>query len=136
VPDEVCKGLDRLAAYEYRPPALDDEVAAGTAPKLIDAEILGHIFEQSIGDLEQLRQEIAKGRAGEGGPVGAEEGPASRRQDELTPISPTNVHYSGPCGRLFAETAMNVMPAPNPDGKDCNRAPEPPQQPRLLYRLR
>jgi hypothetical protein len=32
VPDEVCKGLDRLAAYEYRPPALDDEIAAGKGP--------------------------------------------------------------------------------------------------------
>jgi hypothetical protein len=52
VPDEVCKGLDRPAAYEYRPPALDDEIAAGTAPKFIDVEILGHIFEQSISDLE------------------------------------------------------------------------------------
>jgi hypothetical protein len=51
VPDEVCKGLDRLAAYEYRPPALDDEMAAGTAPKLIDVESLGHFFEQSISDL-------------------------------------------------------------------------------------
>jgi hypothetical protein len=60
VPDQVCKGLDRLAAQEYRPPALDDEIAAGTAPKLIDVEILGHIFKQSIDDLEQLHQEIAK----------------------------------------------------------------------------
>jgi hypothetical protein len=32
VPDEVCKGLDRLAAYEYRPPALDDEMAVGNCP--------------------------------------------------------------------------------------------------------
>jgi hypothetical protein len=54
VPDEVCKGLDRLAAYEYRPPALDDEIAAGKAPKFIDVEILGHIFEQSISDLEHV----------------------------------------------------------------------------------
>jgi hypothetical protein len=88
VPDEVRKGLDRLAAYEYRPPALDDEIAAGTAPKLIDVEILGHMFEQSIGDLEQLHQEIPKARAGEGGPVGAEKRPASRRQIDLLLISP------------------------------------------------
>jgi hypothetical protein len=61
VPDEVCKGLDRLAAYEYRPPALDDEIAAGKALRLIDVEVLGHILEQSTSDLEQLHREIAKG---------------------------------------------------------------------------
>ena len=84
MPGEVCKGLDRLAAYEYRPPALDDEMAAGTAPKLIDVEILGHIFEQSISDLEQLHLEIAKGGEPEAAP---KKGPVSRRQNELTPIS-------------------------------------------------
>ena len=61
----MCKGLDRLAAYEYRPPVLEDEIAADTAPKFIDVEILGHIFEQSITDLEQLHQEIAGGPAAE-----------------------------------------------------------------------
>jgi hypothetical protein len=65
---EVCKGLDWLAPYEYRQPALDDEIAAGTAPKLIEVEIVRHIFEQSISDLEQLHQEIANGE-GEGGAV-------------------------------------------------------------------
>jgi hypothetical protein len=84
VPDEVCKGLDRLAAYEYRPPALDDEIAAGTAPQLLDVEILGHIFEQSISDLEQVHQEIAKGSEPEAEPAKA--GPS--RQNELSPISP------------------------------------------------
>jgi hypothetical protein len=65
VPDEVCKGLDWLAPYEYRPPALDDEIAARTASKLIDVEILGHIFEQSISDLEQLNQpEAVPAKAG------------------------------------------------------------------------
>jgi hypothetical protein len=83
VPDEVCKGLDRLAAYEYRPPALDDEIAAGTAPKLIDVEILGHIFEQSISELEQLHQETAKG----GGTRACHGGPAAN-QNEATPFFP------------------------------------------------
>jgi hypothetical protein len=112
VPDEVCKGLDRLAAYEYRQPALDDEIAAGTAPKLIDVEILGHIFEQSIGDLEQLHQEIAKARAGEGGPVGAEEGMASRRQDELTPLSPyfpQRWRLCGSFGYNYVGSGMNRL---------------------------
>jgi hypothetical protein len=77
VPDAVCKGLDRLAAYEYRPPVLDDEIAAGAAPKFIDVEILGHIFEQSISDLEQLHQEIARGPAAEP----AKAGPSRRKQE-------------------------------------------------------
>ena len=52
VPDDVCEGFKKLAEYEY-----------GTAyrpdAKLIDVEILGHIFEQSISDLEELHQQIA-----------------------------------------------------------------------------
>jgi hypothetical protein len=79
VPDEVCKGLDRLAAYEYRPPALDDEIAAGTAPQLIEVEIVRHIFEQSISDLEQLHQEIAKG--GEADAELAKAGPSRRKKE-------------------------------------------------------
>ena len=42
---------------------------AGTAPKFIDVEILGHIFEQSISDLE-LYLEITKGPEAEPGKAG------------------------------------------------------------------
>jgi len=56
IPDEVCRYFQDLAAYDYRPPhEADDESDAG---KLVDVDILGHIFEQSISDLEQLRNEI------------------------------------------------------------------------------
>ncbi len=77
VPDNVCKALDRLAAYDYRnPTAADDEAPPGPA-KLIDVEILGHIFEQSITDLEQMRNAIA------GGPAAEETKPApSKRKRE------------------------------------------------------
>jgi hypothetical protein len=61
VPDEVCRGLDRLAKYDYRAPAEAYGDATDGPAKLIDVEILGHIFEQSITDLEQLRNEIAGG---------------------------------------------------------------------------
>jgi hypothetical protein len=56
VPDEVCRYFQDLAAYDYRPPqeATDQPVAT----KLVDVEILGHIFEQSITDLERLRNEL------------------------------------------------------------------------------
>ena len=54
VPDQVCRHFQELAAYEYRP-ASD---VADDAAKLIDVDILGHIFEQSITDLERIRNEL------------------------------------------------------------------------------
>jgi hypothetical protein len=59
VPDEVCQGFDKIAAYEYRSPTTVDEQGFDGSAKLIDVDILGHIFEQSITDLEQLRQQIS-----------------------------------------------------------------------------
>ncbi len=53
VPDVVCKGFDKLATYEY------GKDADNPHAKMIDVEILGHIFEQSISDLEELHQQIA-----------------------------------------------------------------------------
>lgn len=69
VPDEVCRGFDRLAAYDYHPQAPADDTADGET-RLVDVDILGHIFEQSISDLEELRNELAGGAAPEdaGGP--------------------------------------------------------------------
>lgn len=59
VSDSVCAYFRDLGQYEYRPPS---EVAADTESEdesgLIDVEILGHIFEQSITDLEQIRNEL------------------------------------------------------------------------------
>jgi hypothetical protein len=59
VPDAVCDYFRDLGAYDYRPAhevALD--IAEGTAGTLIGVDILGHIFEQSITDLERLRNEL------------------------------------------------------------------------------
>ena len=55
VPDEVCRYFRDLADYEYRPP---HEADAGDDGKLVDVDILGHIFEQSITDLERLQHEL------------------------------------------------------------------------------
>ncbi len=52
VPDAVCEGFKKLAEYEY---GNDPEADA----RLIDVEILGHIFEQSISDLEEMQERIA-----------------------------------------------------------------------------
>ncbi len=59
VPDAVCSHFHELGEYEFRPASdiafkNDDAKSQG----LIDVEILGHIFEQSITDLEQIRNEL------------------------------------------------------------------------------
>ena len=56
IPDQVCRYFQDLAAYDYRPPHEAADDMAGT--KLVDVDILGHIFEQSITDLERLRNEL------------------------------------------------------------------------------
>jgi hypothetical protein len=52
IPDVVCDGFKKLAEYEY---GNDSDADA----RLIDVEILGHIFEQSISDLEEMQERIA-----------------------------------------------------------------------------
>ncbi len=61
VPDEVCALFRDLADYDYRP-AREMAEAADTQEirPVIDVDILGHIFEQSITDLERLRQELER----------------------------------------------------------------------------
>ena len=59
VPDEVCGYFRDLGDYDYRPAhevARDKE--GETARLMVDVDILGHIFEQSITDLERLRNEL------------------------------------------------------------------------------
>lgn len=59
VSDDVCRYFRDLAEFDYRPA---QEVARDTeaikSAKVIDVDILGHIFEQSITDLEQLKNEL------------------------------------------------------------------------------
>lgn len=52
VPDSVCKGFKLLAGYEYG-------TAATADGEFIDVDILGHVFEQSISDLEEMQNAIA-----------------------------------------------------------------------------
>lgn len=62
VPDDVCALFRDLAAHDFRPAR---EVAEADETKeirsVIDVDILGHIFEQSITDLERIRQDIESG---------------------------------------------------------------------------
>ncbi len=70
VPDAVCQGFKKLADYEYGPDTAN-------AAKLIDVEILGHIFEQSISDLEELHKQLTP--AGAVAPDSA--GPTKRKKE-------------------------------------------------------
>lgn len=54
VPNDLCEGFKKLADYHYG-------TAGDADKKLIDVDILGHIFEQSISDLEEM-QNILAGR--------------------------------------------------------------------------
>ncbi|HUE69567.1 MAG TPA: DNA methyltransferase [Pirellulaceae bacterium] len=74
VSDEVCGFFRDLGAYDYRPPS---KALHGQAGSLIDVEILGHIFEQSITDLEKLRSELE----GLVEPVGPEKHKTRRKQE-------------------------------------------------------
>ena len=62
VPDEVCAHFKDLGDCDYRPTR---EVAEGDEDaevrSVIDVDILGHIFERSITDLERLRLSLQSG---------------------------------------------------------------------------
>jgi hypothetical protein len=78
VPDAVCQTFRELAAYDYRPASevmLGDAVAG--IGSLIDVDILGHIFEQSITDLEKLRDEVE----GKAEPAGLEKHKSRRKKE-------------------------------------------------------
>jgi hypothetical protein len=55
VPDHVCERLKRLGDFNYGAP----DQSAGP---VVDVDILGHIFEQSIEDLEAIRAELQGGQ--------------------------------------------------------------------------
>jgi SAM-dependent methyltransferase len=68
VPDEVLAHFRRLGEFDYRSPEQVEEEEDPTVHP-VDVEILGHIFEQSITDLEQLESELAAGDLALSGPT-------------------------------------------------------------------
>jgi hypothetical protein len=59
VPDDVCAHFRELGDYDYRPAReIADEDEDTEVRSVIDVDILGHIFEQSITDLERLRETL------------------------------------------------------------------------------
>jgi hypothetical protein len=85
VSDAVCSYFRDLGAYDYRPASQAAQSAAGAS--LIDVEILGHIFEHSISDLEKLRSELASDT--QASDTRERVGSASTPADDGTPVSPT-----------------------------------------------
>ena len=69
VPDEVCAHFKELGDYDYRPAREVADAAESTAVRsVIDVDILGHIFEQSITDLERLRESLERRSGGRASP--------------------------------------------------------------------
>ena len=78
VPDDICACFRDLGDYDYRPArAVADAGDSTEIRSVIDVDILGHIFEQSITDLERLRQELETGAT-----PGSEAQAGARRKKE------------------------------------------------------
>ena len=79
VSDGVCVHFKELGEFDYRPAReVTEEEDLGTEVRsVIDVDILGHIFEQSITDLERLRHELDTG----GVPAGDEEATSRRKKE-------------------------------------------------------
>jgi SAM-dependent methyltransferase len=78
VPDEVCAHFKDLGDYDYRPAREVADADENTEVRsVIDVDILGHIFEQSITDLERLRHSLEAG----GVPPDDDQAESRRRQE-------------------------------------------------------
>jgi len=99
VPDAVCGYFRDLGLYDYRPLSeATDEESTGS---LVDVDILGHIFEQSITDLEKIRSELESGTA-----PAALEAQKSRRKREgafYTPAFITRYNVSQALGGVLRD---------------------------------
>lgn len=105
--DEACRWFKDLASYDYR----DD----------VSVEVLGHIFEQSIADLEELR---AVAEAEEEGAAPAEvssrKAPSKRKVEGVfyTPSFVTSYMVRETLGRVFAERWEASIQGKNVSKKD------------------
>ena len=138
VPDEVCGYFRDLGEYDYRPAheaAADAE--GGSTRTLIDVDILGHIFEQSITDLEKIRNELD--RIAE--PVSLEEHKSRRKKEGAfyTPSFITRFNVQQALGGVLKDrferlrqshaeaakgTARSVLADPNVYDLDKLNAPQ------------
>ena len=111
VPDDVCAYFRDLGEYEYRSAhevaAAVDETADA---RVIDVDILGHIFEQSITDLEQLRNELD----GLVAPLGKEKHKTRRKKEGAfyTPSFITRYIVEQSLGAVLADRFEKLRDSP------------------------
>ncbi|HWA96943.1 MAG TPA: N-6 DNA methylase [Pirellulales bacterium] len=77
VSDQVCGYFRELGEFDYKPVGAGRGDVSSRQAKTIDVDILGHIFEQSITDLERLRNELD----GLAEPVGIEKHKTRRKKE-------------------------------------------------------
>ena len=65
IPDSVCEHFRNLGEYDYRATNVIVDSLAPSGAGMVDVDLLGHIFEQSITDLERLRGAIQPVSGGE-----------------------------------------------------------------------
>ncbi|MCY2986415.1 MAG: N-6 DNA methylase [Planctomycetota bacterium] len=99
VADEVCRYFRDFGDYDYRPA----QQVAGSHERgqIVDVDILGHIFEQSIMDLERLRNELD----GLVQPVGIDQHKTRRKKEGAfyTPAFITRYIVEQSLGRVLQE---------------------------------
>ena len=120
VPDEVCAHFKELGDYDYRPAREVADAAEGTAVRsVIDVDILGHIFEQSITDLERLRQSL---ETGDGARTFLS---AATSEAATTVVLPVPAIGEPPVAGRMAASALTATPSAEPVAADKNvRAPQ------------
>jgi hypothetical protein len=104
VSDQVCAYFRDLGSYDYKPA----HEATGET-RVIDVDILGHIFEQSITDLERLRNELD----GLAEPLGAEKHKTRRKKEGAfyTPAFITRYIVEQALGACWPTASSNCAPS-------------------------
>ncbi|HUY88700.1 MAG TPA: DNA methyltransferase [Pirellulales bacterium] len=118
VSDAVCGYLHDLGGYDYRPAY--QAAQSETAENLIDVDILGHIFEQSITDLERLRNELD----GLAEPAGAEKHKTRRKKEGAfyTPSFITRYIIEQALGGVLQDRFERLRQAHEREAKGAARA--------------
>lgn len=118
--DGVCDYFRELSVYDYRPASEVSAEVDESAGQLIDVDILGHIFEQSITDLERLRN-VMEGRVE---PL-ARDKLTSRRKKEgafYTPAFITRYIVEQALGSVLSERFGQLRQAHDAKAKGTARA--------------
>lgn len=94
IPDELCAALCALSEYDFA-----EEVSV---------DVLGHVFEQSIADLEALRRDLEKPASADTPKLpstGTQKAPGTRKQEGIfyTPPFVTSYLVRETLGRTFAD---------------------------------